>query len=347
MNGTPRISQGRALPRIIWPAVALLLLLLFNLLFTDGFFDVSVRDGHLYGSLIDIIDRAAPVILVSIGMTLVIATAGIDLSVGAVMAITGAIAAGLVARPEYSVLSNFDVGGSFALAMLIALLAGTLAGAGNGTLVTVFGVQPIVATLILMVAGRGIAQLLTSGQIVTFRHESFAFLGNGFFLALPITITVVMTVLLAIGLLVRRTALGMFIEAVGSNPTASRFCGVRSCFIKMFVYSVCGLLAGLAGLIVAADIRAADANNAGLYIELDAILAVVIGGTALTGGRFSLLGSVIGALLIQGVTTTILSRGVPVEYTLIVKAAVVIVVCLLQAERFRDLFVRGIRSAST
>lgn len=340
-----RQGQRRSLsmPRIVWPLIALALLLLFNLFFTDGFFHIEVRDGRLYGSLIDIIDRAAPVILVSMGMTLVIATAGIDLSVGAVMAIAGALAAGLIARPEYSVLSHFDIGGSFAIALLIALLISALAGAGNGTLVTVFGVQPIVATLILMVAGRGIAQLLTSGQIVTFRHESFAYLGNGFFLGLPVTITIVVVMLMMIGLLVRRTALGLFIEAVGDNPTASRHAGVRPHFIRLFVYSLCGLLAGLAGLIAAADIQAADANNAGLYIELDAILAVVIGGTALTGGRFSLLGSVIGALLIQSITTTILSRGVPVQYTLVVKAAVVIAVCLLQSERFRLLIMHQLR----
>ncbi|MHC4129944.1 MAG: ABC transporter permease, partial [Planctomycetota bacterium] len=308
---------------------------------------LEVRDGRLYGSLIDILDRAAPLMLVSVAMTLVIATGGIDLSVGAVMAIAGAIAAGLIARPEYSVLSHIDIGGSFALALVIALLAAAAAGAGNGVLVAVCGVQPIVATLILMVAGRGIAQLLTSGQIITFSHPSFAYLGNGAFLGLPVTVSIVVVAAAALGLLSRVTAFGLFVEAVGTNPVASRHAGVPSGSIRIIAYALCGLMAGLAGLIAAADIQAADANNAGLYLELDAILAVVIGGTALTGGRFSLLGSIVGALLIQSITTTILSRGVPVEYTLIVKATVIILVCLLQAPGARAAVLRPFRRAPT
>jgi len=204
-------------------------------------------------------------------------------------------------------------------------------------------VQPIVATLVLMVAGRGIAQLLTNGQIITFRHPSFEYVGNGFFLGIPVPIGVAVAALLLVGAAVRLTALGLFIEAVGGNPSASRHCGVRSSAVKLSAYMICGVLAGVAGVIAAADIQAADANNCGLYVELDAILAVVLGGTALTGGRFSLIGSVIGAVLIQSVTTTILSRGVPVEYTLIVKAAIVIAVCLLQAEAFRGMVRRGWR----
>jgi simple sugar transport system permease protein len=287
--------------------------------------------------------------LVSVAMTLVIATGGIDLSVGAVMAIAGAIAAGLIARPEYSVLSHIDIGGSFALALVIALLAAAAAGAGNGVLVAVCGVQPIVATLILMVAGRGIAQLLTSGQIITFSHPSFAYLGNGAFLGLPVTISIVAVAAVALGLLSRVTAFGLFVEAVGTNPVASRHAGVPSGSIRIIAYALCGFMAGLAGIIAAADIQAADAdaNNAGLYLELDAILAVVIGGTALTGGRFSLLGSIVGALLIQSITTTILSRGVPVEYTLIVKATVIILVCLLQAPGARAAVLRPFRRAPT
>jgi simple sugar transport system permease protein len=332
---------------VIWPLAALGLLLLFNLVFTEGFFSFEVRDGRLYGSLVDILDRAAPLMLVSVAMTLVIATGGVDLSVGAVMAIAGAIAAGLVARPEYSVLSHLDIGQSFALALAIALLAAAAAGAGNGVLVAVCGVQPIVATLILMVAGRGIAQLLTSGQIITFSHPSFAYLGNGSFMGLPVTITIVAAMAALFAVLARGTAFGLFVESVGANPVASRHAGVPSGSIRIIAYALCGLMAGLAGVIAAADIRAADANNAGLYLELDAILAVVIGGTALTGGRFSLLGSIVGALLIQSLTTTILSRGVPVEYTLIVKAAVIVIVCLLQSPRARAAVARPFRQGPT
>ncbi len=326
-------TGGRA-PRSTWAFAALGLLLLFNGLFTEGFLRVEVRDGHLYGTLVDVLDRAAPLALVSLGMTLVVATGGVDLSVGAVMAIAGALAAGLVARPEYSVLGRIDTGGTL-WALLAALLVAAAAGAGNGLLVAAGGVQPIVATLVLMVAGRGIAQLLTAGQVVTFDNATFAALGSGHLAGLPAPVVVAAAAAAVVGLLARGTALGLFVEAAGSNPAAARCAGVPSGSVKVLAYALCGLLSGLAGLIAAADIRAADANNAGLYLELDAILAVVVGGTALTGGRFSLAGSLAGALLVQGLVTTILSRGVAVQHTLVVKAAAVIVVCLLQSPRFR------------
>jgi len=333
----------RPIPRLAWPLLALGLLLLFNLAFTSGFFQIEVRDGRLFGSLVDVLDRAAPVMLVAIGMTLVIATAGVDLSVGAVMAVSGAVAACLIARPEYSVLSGINVGGSLFLILLIALFVSGCIGTANGLLVSVGGVQPIVATLIFMVAGRGVAQLLTDGQVVTFKHEAMALLGNGFFLGLPVSVSVAVGALLAAALLTRMTALGLFIAAIGASPEAARHAGIPAGKIKIIVYALCGLLAGVAGVLVAADISAADANSSGLYVELDAILAVVLGGTALTGGRFSLLGSIIGAILIQTVTTTILSRGVAVEFTLVVKAGIIIVVCLLQSPVFRRLVLRPLR----
>src|SRR6185503_13442172 len=135
-----------------------------------------------------------------------------------------------------------------------------------------------------------------------------------------------------------KTAAGLFIESTGDNETASRYAGVNTRAVKLMVYSFCALCAGLAGLIATTNIAAADANNAGLWLELDAILATVIGGTALTGGRFYLTGSLLGAILIQTLTTTILTRGIAVELTLVVKAVVVLLVCLMQSEKFRSLF---------
>lgn len=311
--------------KLIWPIAALLVLLLFNLACTPGFFGLEFKDGHLYGSLVDVLNRAAPVLLVSLGMTLVIATGGVDLSVGAVMAIAGSVAALLLTRSEASLATVF----------LATLGLCALAGAWNGVLVAVFRIQPIVATLILMVAGRGIAQLLTDGQIITFEHRGFGFLGSGYFLGLPFTVTLVISMLAFTGALTRLTAMGWFIESVGDNETASRYAGINVPAVKLLAYAFCGLCSGVAGLIVASDIKAADANNAGLYLELDAIFAVVIGGTLLTGGRFSLLGSMVGALIMQTLTTTILTRGVPVEFTLVVKAIVVFLVCLLQSEALR------------
>ena len=141
-------------------------------------------------------------------------------------------------------------------------------------------------------------------------------------------------------LLTRRTALGLFVEAVGNNPTASTYAGINAARVKLAAYVFCGFCAGVAGIVTASTINQADVNNAGLYLELDAILAVVIGGTPLTGGRIHLLGSLLGTLLIQAVTTTILTRGVGVEYTLVLKAAVVVGVCLLQSEPFRQSLAR-------
>jgi len=315
---------------LFWPLVALGALLLFNLLFTEGFARLTIRNGHVYGSLVDILKLSSRVMLVSLGMTLVIATAGVDLSVGAVVAIAGSLAAKLLVQEQ--------AGLPLALAATSGLCL--VLGAWNGALVAWLGVQPIVATLILMVAGRGIAQLLTDGQIITVESPGFSFIAGGHFLGLPFPVTLVAMMWLITVALTRGTAMGLFIESVGNNETASRFSGVNARAVKMFVYMFTGFCAGMAGLIEASDIKAADANNAGLYIELDAILAVVIGGTPLTGGRFNLPGSLVGALLIQTLSTAIKMRSVPVEYTLVVKAVVVLGVCLLQSEELRNLIWR-------
>jgi galactofuranose transport system permease protein len=328
-----RISDfGFRLSHLKWPALALALVLLFNFFLTPGFFHLTVRDGRIYGSLIDIVNRGAPVILLSLGMTLVIATGGVDLSVGAVMAITGAIAGVMITK---GVTSMFAI---IALPLVISIIAG----AWNGALVGFVSVPPIVATLILMVAGRGIAQLVTNGQI-TFHNDTFAFLARGTFLGLPFPITLVVISFIVLLVATEKTAAGLFIAATGDNELAARCAGLHTRRVKLFVYIICGFMAGIAGLIPAADIQQADATHAGEWLELDAILATVIGGTALTGGRFSLGGALLGALLIQTVTTTILTRGVPSQLTLVVKALVVVSVCLLQSEKFRTFTVTTMR----
>jgi len=314
----------------LWPAVALALLLAFNALFTPHFIDLEIKDGRLFGALIDILHRGSRVMLLATGMTLVIATAGIDLSVGAVMAIAGAVSALLIKRTALAVPEVV------AIALAVALVAGLW----NGALVGFLKLQPIVATLILLVAGRGIAQLLTDGQIITFERPAFEFIGTGSLLGLPVTVFIVAFVVAVTLLVTRTTVAGLYVEAVGNNETASRLSGLRPGLVKLLVYAFSGLCAGVAGLIETADIKAADINNAGLYLELDAILAVVIGGTPFSGGRANILGSIIGALIMQTLTTTILMRGVGVEYTLVVKAVAVVVVCLLQSAQFRAIFFR-------
>ncbi|UGQ49073.1 ABC transporter permease [Massilia endophytica] len=315
------------------PLLALFALLLLDLVFIPGFFRLEVRDGHLYGPLIDIVNRAAPLMLAALGMTLVIATRGIDISVGAVVALSGTMACMLVGGtmvvnngvPEY--VANTPM----PLALAAAMGAALLCGAWNGVLVAGLKLQPIVATLILMVAGRGLAQLLTDGQIVTVYYQPFFFLGSGYLLGIPFALWVVAAVLLVVGMLLKKTALGLFIQSVGINPIASRLAGIRTATLIFFVYVFCSACAGLAGLMISSNIKSADANNAGLLLELDAILAVTLGGTSLAGGKFSLAGSMIGALIIQTLTYTIYSLGVPPEVNMVVKAIVVFAVCLSQS----------------
>ncbi|RZJ85100.1 MAG: ABC transporter permease, partial [Massilia sp.] len=219
-----------------------------------------------------------------------------------------------------------------AVAFAAALVAALLCGLWNGLLVSALGLQPIIATLILMVAGRGLAQLLTDGQIITvYEPASFFWLGGGYLLGLPVSLFVVATVAGLTALLMKRTALGLFIQTVGINPVAARLAGVHTAAIVFFVYVYCSLGAGLAGLMISSNIKSADANNAGLLLELDAILAVTLGGGQLSGGKFSLAGSLIGALIIQTLTSTIYAMGVPPQVTMVVKAVVVFAVCISQS----------------
>ncbi|MBS1301737.1 ABC transporter permease [Loktanella sp. SALINAS62] len=297
-----------------------------------SFLAVDLADGRLVGSVIDVLKRGAPVALLAVGMTLVIATRGIDLSVGAVMAICGAASAWAIAG-GYGVVP----------ALAIGLGAGLLCGLWNGILVAVFGIQPIVATLILMVGGRGIAQMITEGRILTFSNEGFAFFGAGAILGIPTPVVIWICTGIAFGLLVRRTALGLLIEAIGINRAASALAGVNARVLLIAVYVASGLCAAVAGIIVAADIRGADANNAGLWLELDAILAVVIGGTSLLGGRFSIAASLLGALIIQTIDTGILLAGFPSEFNLVIKAGLVVVILVLQSPRISPHLSRKLR----
>lgn len=320
-----------------WPLLTLALLLAVNAVANPGFLQLQWRDGHLYGSLIDILNRAAPLAVVALGMTLVIATRGIDISVGAVVAISAAVAA-LMVGGELVIRDGVQTPVSrfpMPLALAAALGVATLCGLWNGLLVARFGLQPIIATLILMVAGRGIAQLLTGGQIITIYYPPYFYLGSGHLLGLPFAVFVAGAVWALLHLAMTRTALGLFVQAIGINPAAARVAGLPERAITLWVYVVCGFAAGVAGLLVSANVKSADGNNAGLLMELDATLAVTLGGSLLSGGRFSLAGSVLGALIIQTLTATIYTLGVPPEVNMVVKAAVVFAVMLLQSAEFR------------
>ena len=320
MTSTLKAYALRLFPQVAALAV---ILLMVSIAF-PGFFRLEMQNGRLYGSLIDILNRGAPVALLAIGMTVVIATKGIDLSVGAVMAICGAVAAACITS-----------GYGLVATLLVTLGTGILCGLWNGILVAVLDIQPIIATLVLMVAGRGIAQLVTEGAILTFNDPGLIFIGGGSFLGLPMPVVIWIAFGIVVALLVRRTALGMLIEALGVNRRASMLSGVSTGVLLIAAYVLSGLCTAIAGIIAAADIRGADANNAGQLLELDAILAVALGGTALAGGRFSLAGSLVGALIIQALTTTIYAIGVPPQVNLVVKALLVTSVLLLQSPEFR------------
>jgi ribose/xylose/arabinose/galactoside ABC-type transport system permease subunit len=331
MKKLKRISSHH----LFLPALSLLLVLLFNLIYTGGdFFRITVLDGHLYGRIIDIIKNGTPLAILSIGMTMVIATGGTDISVGSVIAISGALACSIIDER----ISLFS--GSLFGAVAVAVITGLICGAWNGLLVSKIKLQPIVATMILMTAGRGIAQLITDGKIVTITDLRYYSIGGGYFLGLPIPVFILAGLLLLVMLFVNKTAFGLFLASVGINANASSFSGIKSDRVKMIAYSISGLCAGIAGVIISASIKSADSNNAGLYIEMDAILAVALGGNAMNGGKFSIPASVIGAFVLQTLTTTIYALGVPSETTRVVKAVVVIIICLIQSAEFRYRVVR-------
>ena len=341
---TRRLTESR----LLLPLVVLALILLFDLIFVPGFFALDVKDGHLYGSLIDILRNSVPTVVLALGMTLVIATGGVDLSVGAIMAIAASVAcilidpriiglnisgniSAVVGDPTYSF-------APMAVVILVPMLVAVLCGVWNGVLVSYGKMQPMVATLILMIAGRGIAQLITNSIKIIIFNDSFAFIGNGW-IVLPFALYIAAALFIVAWLITRRTAIGLFIESVGINFRSSFYSGIDEKRVKLFAYAFCGFCAGVAGLIAVSSIRTSDANQIGLYTELDAILAVVIGGTLLgAGGRFSLLGSAIGGLVIQATITSMYAVGVPASAITAVKAVVVIAVILLYSQQTQDLF---------
>jgi ribose/xylose/arabinose/galactoside ABC-type transport system permease subunit len=337
--------------QVFWPLVAWLIILLFNAIVKPSFFKLSIMQdpvygNHLYGNLIDIFNNGAPLMLVAIGMTLVIATGGIDLSVGAVIAISAAMGAVLI-NPALGnklisneILTRNATNTPLPIIILAGLAAGTLCGLWNGFLVSRGKIQPMVATLILMVAGRGIAQLITNGQIMTIYYTPYFWFGNGYILGLPVSIYIVALVLLLGWVLVRKTAIGLFIESVGTNAKSTYFSGINEKNVKLFAYVFCGFCGAIAGLILSSYVHSADGNNNGMYYELDAILAVVMGGTLMTGGRFSLLASTIGAIVIWTFTVTVYSLGVRANALLAAKAVLVLLVILLYSDYSRRLINR-------
>ena len=271
-------------------------LVLFNLVATPHFTSLQT----LYVNL----TQVTTIVIVAVGMTMVIATGGIDLSVGSLMAISGALAPLIFARNLLGVGPGplADV-----LAFTVPVLVAMGFGGFNGWLVARFRIQPIVATLVLFIAGRGIAQVMTNGNLQAFHNDAFHMLGLGRVLGVPIQVWLMAAIVGIATWVIAR--------------------------IKILVYAISGLLSGIAGLIVIAINSSSDANLVGLGMELDAIAAVAVGGTALTGGRASIIGTLLGALIIQLLRYTLLSHGIPDAAALVVKAAVILVAVYVQQIR--------------
>ena len=312
------------LPSVSWFSrygniVALVILILFNLLFTPNFATWQTLNINL--------TQVSTILIVAIGMTVVIGSGGIDLSVGSLMAIAGAIAP-LIFLNNIVQLPNIYVG--VALAFTIPVLLAGLFGLFNGWLITRYKVQPIVATLILFIAGRGIAQSFTDSNQVIFTTPEFQFIGLGRLFGIPVQVIIMCVIVATAVWSVGRTIFGKHLLAVGGNEAAARLAGIQVDRIKRRVYFISGICSGIAGLIVIARNSAADSNLVGLGVELDAIAAVAVGGTLLTGGRANVLGTLMGALIIQLVRFTLLANGVPDAAALVVKAGLIVLAVWLQ-----------------
>lgn len=329
--------------KIFWAVVAEVLILLVSVILRPDFLKIEYNQvtGMLYGVPIDILNRSAEIIIIGMGMTLVIALGGTDLSVGALVAVSGAMALKFLRWDvlQYPTPGDYTIM-PFFLVILVPLAVCTVMGAFNGLLISKLGMQPIIATLILMVAGRGIAQITTNGKQFTTMYTPFQFIGQGKLLWLPMPIIIAAVVVLCVALFTRKTAFGMFVESVGVNPSASRVSGLRSGRIIMIAYILTGLLSGIAGLIYSSRISSCDSNNAGVNNEMDAILTVVIGGTSMSGGKFSLTGTIIGALIMRTIITLVYFFGIVSEAILAFEAMIIAVVIVLQSEPVRRAMAR-------
>ncbi|WP_433676122.1 ABC transporter permease [Microbacterium gorillae] len=320
-----------------WGIVAIIALLLMNVIKDPTYLAISINanNGNLVGNLIDILRQAAPVMMIAIGMSLVIATGGIDLSVGSLMAVAGAVSMEFLAAAGDSA----SVGAALA-AVGLALLFTAILGAVNGVLVAYVGLQPFIATLVLMLAGRGVAKVITGGQNTAASNQPFRWIANGYLIGVPVVFILAVLIVVAVAWVVRRSALGLMIEAIGINPKASRMAGIKPKGLLLTAYVLSGILAGIAGVMSVGSVMTVDISRTGYQLELDAILAVVIGGASLAGGKFSLSGAFVGALLIATLDKTVLFLGISSSATPAFKAIVIVAICLLQSERVRGWFQR-------
>ena len=325
--------------KITWAIVAELLILIVCVAIRPDFLSISYQPstGMLYGNIVDIINRSAEITIIAMGMTLAIALGGTDLSVGALVAVAGALALKLLRwdNTTYSTPGDYTVYPYF-LVILVPIVVCVVMGMFNGMLIGQLSLQPIIATLILMVGGRGVAQITTNGLQLTTMYTPFRWIGQGRCLFLPTPIVIMVIVVAAVMTFVRKTAFGTFVESVGINRSASRLSGINAKMVIVLVYAITGFLCAISGMIYSSRIMSNDSNNAGLNYETDAILAVVIGGTNMAGGKFSMTGTIIGSIIIRTIVTFVYYFGIAPEATMAFKALVIAVVIVLQSEPVRN-----------
>jgi len=325
----------------------LLLVLLINLVKDPSFFDISISNGVLFGRLIDILNRASEIAILAVGMTLVVASSrGPDISVGSVMSLSACF--GCMMLAGFGVQSVTDLQMPMFAGIILGILMGGVAGAFNGTLVSKLKIQPMIATLILFTAGRAISLLLCNNMMIYIRYEPYKYLGNFFKLGdwtcpIPTPFFVTLFVVAIAALILRKTALGLYVQSVGINGRASRLLGINSAKIIFICFVISGICAGIAGALSSSRIYSADPNSIGKDFELDAILAVALGGNSLGGGKFKLAGSVIGAYTIQAITVTLLAMGVSTDQAPVIKAIIVIAIVAVQSPAFKE-WVLGLRN---
>lgn len=321
--------------RLTFSLVVLLLVVVQNIITTPTFFDITITNGLISGYIPNILDEASLLVIVTLGMTLVIAASGgVDISVGAIMAIAASCSGLLLNGSEYrtDVFHN-----PYLLALLIGLLGGALCGAFNGFLVSGLKLQPMIASLILFTAGRSIAKQITHGQTIYIMNPVYKWLGVQI-PGIPIRTTIIVTIVIIalVVMFTRLTSLGLYVQSVGINGSSSRLVGLNSRAIKFWAFVICGVLAGVAGLVGSSSVGSVNSGELGVGIEMEAILAVALGGNMLGGGKFSIAGSVIGAYTIQAITTTLYAMNVRADQLYVFKAFIIIVIIVASSDVFKE-----------
>ncbi|MCX8130618.1 MAG: ABC transporter permease [Clostridia bacterium] len=291
----------------------LILLVLVNSFITPNFTSIN--------TMWNILIQVSTVMLVALGMTIVISSGGIDISVGSVMAVA-------------SIVTAKSLGIGVFPAILLGLLVAACFGVFTGFMVAHFKIQPIIITLTLMIAGRGIGQVINDAMLLNFTEPKFTFFGlhriGG---VIPVQVVIMAIAIGSVYFVMQKMTFGRYVQAMGDNYKASRLSGINTFMTTAVIYSICSMMAGVAGLMETARLSAADANAIGKLIELDAIAAVAVGGTPLSGGRANVIGTVIGALIMQIITVSVNMNNIPYSYSLVLKAIIIIVAVYVQRER--------------